>query len=369
MGKTKFDGHVLSMIIDMLPDGKDKMEALKDYIKQADEAGDDYYRLYWRYEYAYQATFRDDPSKAIPVAAEYDAIVEKNPEALNALPEDARAEGYLMIVQMGIDPVAYMPQIPMEQWEKMMDQFYILVKRYNTGLRTYWWQMARFWRFVDKEKSFNYFQKFWKTGRDGLSDCRACERSYAVLMSLMIGDRKAADTYAKPIKAGRLPFCEDAPKLYLHAYLENALDRGDLKEASHFANKLNWKIEKTIQDLSYFGSVIRCFAYTNTKKALERFTSGIKNIHGLWDQKKVYDFYKGAWVLFYELAKENKTVTLILPETFPLYKKDGIYNCDSLAEWFYSQAQDIGKRFDSRNGSSYFKEDLELACACEGQNI
>lgn len=226
-----------------------------------------------------------------------------------------------MIVQMGIDPVAYMPQIPMEQWEKMMDQFYILVKRYNTGLRTYWWQMARFWRFVDKEKSFNYFQNFWKTGRDGLSDCRACERSYAVLMSLMIGDRKAADTYAKPIKAGRLPFCEDAPKLYLHAYLENALDRGDLKEASHFANKLNWKIEKTIQDLSYFGSVIRCFAYTNTKKALERFTSGIKNIHGLWDQKKSMIFIRVHGYYFMNLQKKIKQLHLCFPKHFRYIEK------------------------------------------------
>ncbi|HBA96951.1 MAG TPA: hypothetical protein DCZ23_02480 [Lachnospiraceae bacterium] len=361
MGENQFDGSVLSMIINMTPDGKSKMEALREYIKQADEAGDNYYRLYWRYEYAYQATFHDDPSKAIPVAAEYNAIVEDNPDTLNALPEDARAEGYLMIVQMGIDPVAYMPQIPMEQWEKMMEQFYILVKRYNTGLRTYWWQMARFWRFIDKEKAHQYFQKFWKTGRDGLSDCRACERSYAVLMSLMAGDREAADRYAKPLKAGRLPFCEDAPKLYIYAYLENALDSGNLDEAQHFANQLNWKIKKTIQDLNYLGAVIRCFAYTNKEKACEKLASGIKNVQGLWDQKKVYDFYKGAWVLFHELAKEKETASLSLPETFQLYKKDGIYNCHSLAEWFYSQAQDIGKRFDKRNGSSYFEKNLELA--------
>jgi len=366
MGNRTFDGEAISMIIDLLEDGIEKMEALEGYIKEADEAKENYYRLLWRYEYACQAIFHSDSSKAIPVAAEFGPIYEENPDIL---PGEAGAEMYLMITQMGIDPVVYLPQIPMEQWEDMMDKFYALVKRFNTGLRTYWWQMARFWRYIDKEKAFGYFKKSWNTGRDGLSDCRACERGAAVSMSLLIGDRKAADEYAKPLKAGRMEYCKDSRKFYLYAYLEDALDRGDIKEAKHFANKLVWKAEKNIPDLNYTSALLRCFAYTDKPKALEKFNIGIKNIAGLWDKKKIYDFYKASWVYLHEAAKNQETIDLKIPDNFPVYRGDGCYNCKKLAEWFHGQAENIGQLFDKRNQSSYFKEDMGKAMACEGQEI
>lgn len=107
------------------------MEALEGYIKEADESENYYYSLLWRYEYAYQATFYSDPPKAMPVAAEFASIYEAHPSALGSVRDNGGAESYLMITQMGIDPVVSLPQIPMEQWEDMMDKFHALVKRFN----------------------------------------------------------------------------------------------------------------------------------------------------------------------------------------------------------------------------------------------
>lgn len=361
MAGSTFDGEAMSIILDLLPKGAEKITALKEYIKEADEAGEAYYQLIWRYDYAYQAYFYGDPVSAMPIASEFTEIYEANPHALDNVPENGGAEAYLMITQMGLDNVVALPQVSMEEWEDMMDRFHALVKRFNLGHKVYWWQLARFWQYIDKEKAYQYFQKFWKTGRDGLSDCRACERCYAVHMSLLAGNRKAADEYAKPLKAGRTNFCNDAPKLYRYYYLEDALDRGDLKEATMYANQLNVKLEKRIHDLSFFGAIIRCFAYTNLDKAVEKFTSGMKLALGLWDQIKVYDYYKGAYVCFHELAKIKEEVTLKLPEAFPLYSKNGVYNCKDLSQWFYGQAGIIGDKFDKRNGSTYFKENLAIA--------
>ena len=180
-------------------------------------------------------------------------------------------------------------------------------------------------------------------------------------MSLLAGDRKAADEYAKPLKAGRTNFCNDAPKLYRYYYLEDALDRKDLKEATLYANQLSVKLEHRIHDLSFLGAVVRCFAYTDLDKSVKKFESGIKLVLGLWDQIKVYDFYKGAYVCFHKLAEVQDTVALRLPEEFPLYAKDGVYNCKELGQWFYEQAGIIGSQFDKRNGSHYFKRNLAKA--------
>lgn len=362
MGKNDFNGELLIHKIKGISGTREKMEALNDAIRQADNAGEDRYRLIFRYDYCCEATFRDDPTKAIPVAAEFVSIYEENPDAL---PGEAGVEAYLMIMQMGIDPIVRLPQIPMEQWESMMEKFYASVKKYNIGLKIYWKQMALFWRYVDREKTFEYFQKFWKIGRDGLSDCRACDRSFAVEISLLMGDREAADEYAKPLKAGRFQFCSDTPQLYLHAYLENALDRGNLEEAVYFANRLHWKSNRDKSDLSYIGAIIRCWAYSDLDKAVERFASRLEWTIGMWDKKKIYDFYKGAWVCFKELSKRQETIGLDLPQDFAAYKEDGVYNCTSLAEWFHDEAEKIGKQFDRRNGSDYFERNLSAACACE----
>ena len=139
--------------------------------------------------------------------------------------------------------------------------------------------------------------------------------------------------------------------------------------ASSYASQLNYRLEHRILDLSYIGAVIRCFAYTNIEKAIEKFVSGMELVLGLWDQKKVYDFYKGAYVCFHELAKNKDTVTLSLPEEFPMYNKSGSYNCKELEQWFYEQAEATGNKFDKRNNSNYFKKNLSLALACEGKKI
>lgn len=362
MSSKEFDGKALASYLSMVPGGAPRMDALKNAIGLADEAGDAYYGLFWRYDYACEATFRDDATKAMPVAAEFAQMFEEYP---NALPKDGGAEAYLMITQMGIDPVAYLPQIPIEQWEQMMEQFHALVKRFHIGMRTYWWQMARFWTYIDKKKAFEYFEKFWKTGRDGLSDCRACERSNAVRMCLLIGDRAAADEYAKPLKAGKFQFCSDTPHLYLLAYLEDALDRGDLDEARPLANQLSRKGNRDKSDLSYVGAVLRCFAYSDLDRAIERLTSRLEWTFGMWDKKKVYDFYKGAWVCFRELSKRQDTISLDLPKEFAMYQADGTYDCAALEQWFHDQAEDIAGQFDKRNGSDFFARDMAAACACE----
>lgn len=353
----KFDGQALDDTILELPGGAPILAALQKAISQADAAKDVYWRLVFRYEYACETTFGDDPPKAMPVAAEFSPIFEAHPEALG---EDG-SEMYLMVTQMGIDPIVSLPQISISQWEALMEQFYTLVKRYQIGLRTYWWQMTRFWRYIDQEKAFEYFQRFWDTPRDNLSDCEACERSYAVHISLMMGDRAAADAYVKPMEEGKIEFCGDTPQLYWLAYLEDALDRGDLKAAEPLANRLYQKGDRDKSDLSYLGAVLRCWAYTDPERAVELAARRLPWTLGMWDQKKVYDFYKGAWVCFRELAKRGDAVKLELPEKFPLYRKDGAYSVPALAEWFRVQAGDIAKKFDHRNGTDWYAQNLKLA--------
>lgn len=352
-----FDGPAMNAAIQRLPGGAPRMAALVDAIRHADAAEDHRWRMFFRYDYACEATFRDDPPKAMPVAAEFQAIFEEHPDVLGP---DGR-EMYLMIMQMGIDPISHLPQIPMEQWEKLMDQFLGLVKRFNLGLRTYWWQMCQFLIYVDQERAYQCFQKFWKTGRDALSDCRACERSNAVRLSLLEGDLEGAEEYAKPIKAGRISFCSDTPQKMWMAYLEDYYRRGDYKAAAPIAESLYRKGNKDRSNLDYVGAVLQCWAYTDNDRAVSLAESRLVWSLGMWDQALLYLYDKGAWLTFRELGKRMEKVRLELPGEFPLWREDGEYDTGELAEWFHRQAAEIAGRFDARNGSKWYRKDLEAA--------
>ncbi|WP_438497666.1 hypothetical protein [Paenibacillus sp. IHBB 3054] len=148
---------------------------------------------------------------------------------------------------------------------------------------------------IDREKAIQYFQKFWMTECDDLSDCMACEQSYAVMIFLLMGDRKAADEYARPLEEGSIKLCHDAPLQSWLAYLEDALDRGDLKDAAASANALYRQGNGDKSELSYIGAVLRYFAFTDLNRAVGLLTKRLEWTFDMWDRQKVYDFYKGAW--------------------------------------------------------------------------
>lgn len=361
MGKGKlkpFNGERLRSQIERLPNGAPQMAALHKAIQQADAAKDHFWSLMFRYQYACEATFHDDPPKAMPYAVEFSSIYEENPDALGSNSDEA----YLMITQIAIDPISSLPQIPFSQWENLMEQYMTLIKRYNKGLRTYWSQYCQFYQYVDKEKAFAGFQKFWKTGRDELSDCRACERSLAVKMCLMMDDLEAANAYAKPMEQGKLRFCSSTPQRYWLHYLEYALDHGDLKASEIRANALYRKTRGEKTDLSYYGAILRFFGFADLERGTELLEKRLPLTFGMWDRKLVYDFYKGAWCFCHQLAKQREKISLNLPETdFPLWVENGEYRSSELAEWFHQKCIEIGKEFDLRNGSHWFEENLKTA--------
>lgn len=355
---SDFNGTGLMSLIDNLADDAVKTRALTDAIQQADAAHDTYWRLVFRFEYAWHMAFHDDPPKAIPIGAEFNAILEQHPDAL---PPEQKDHMHLVIMQFTVDPIAALPQIPISEWKQLMDKFYALTQHYQIGERLYWWRMADFWQYIDSKQAFEYFKNFWNSKQDKVSDCKACDVSHAIHMSLLIGDRQAADCYAEPLKNGRMTFCSDTPQLMWLAYLEDALRRGDLEEARSFANKLYREGIRDKSDLGYLAAILHCWAYVDLELAIQQIGLRLDWALSMWDQKKKYDFYKASWICFYELSKQQDSISLPFSAAFPLYREDTIYHTDTLAQWFHTEAEKIAARFDARNGTDYFQRNLAQA--------
>ena len=358
--KEAVDFGQLRRLIDKLPKGKARIDAYAEAIRLADKLQNTDRQLEFRFSYASEMYFQDDPPKCIGVAAEFGSIFEAAP--LEIRKDKAWIDAYLMITQLGVDVMKNLPQIPMPQYEAALEQYNQLTKRYGIGRRTYFWQMYERWEYADPERALEYIELAMQTPPDDhFGNCNACEHSWAAEQYIRLGRLEEAQRYVQPLETYRFSPCENSFQNIWAAYLESALDRGDLEAAVPLAQKLYKKGNRNRTDLRFLGPVLRCWGMTNVDRGLSLFAKRLEWSIGMWDQKKVYDFDKGACVLFRRLAGVRQTVKLELPQAFPLWREDGRYSVEELADWFQTQAESIGRRFDRRNSSHYFEQDLEAA--------
>lgn len=358
--KETVDFGQLCRLIDKLPKGKARIDAYAEAIRLADKLQNTDRQLEFRFGYASEMYFQDDPPKCIGVAAEFGSIFEAAP--LEIRKDKAWIDAYLMITQLGVDVMKNLPQIPMSQYEAALKQYNQLTKRYGIGRRTYFWQMHERWEYADPERALEYIELAMQTPPDeDYGNCKACEYSWAAKQYIRLGRLKEAQRYVQPLETYRISPCENSFQTIWAASLEYALDRGDLETAVPLAQKLYKKGNRNRTDLRFLGPVLRCWGMTNADRGLSLFARRLEWSIGMWDQKKVYDFGKGACVLFHRLAGVRQTVKLELPQAFPLWREDGRYPVQELADWFLAQAETIGRRFDRRNSSHYFEDDLAAA--------
>ena len=143
--------------------------------------------------------------------------------------------------------------------------------------------------------------------------------------------------------------------------IEYAMDKGDLKMAIPYARELKRIGHRDRGDLSYIGAVLRCFAFSDLEQGVTLMANSFPWAAGLWDEKMAYDFYKGAGAVLHQLSKKEEHIPLALPEQFSCFRRDGVYPIKELEQWVYGQAEEIAGRFDARNGTNYFMDNLGLA--------
>ncbi len=358
-----YDGQKLVEQIHRMEHGKARTDMIKDAIIQADKAGDNYWRMYMRFDYISEQYFHGDPVKSIPVITELENVFKEDPGAVERYEGDGLGkEAYVMAVLLGVDTILCLPQVTTEQWEKLLDNLYKLVKQFGMAERSYYWQMFWRWLYADFNKAEEYLKKAWNTEPDYRFDCESCEHAYAARLYLEIGQKEKADKYFEKVDKGLLDdVCDDTYPQLWYTYLKYMLDNGDIKGAKPFAKKLYRKHNEDQGDLEFMGAVLRYYAYVNTTKGLSIFEKRLEWTINMWNQKAKYYFYMGAYVLFREISKKQTDVRMELPVKSEVWREDGIYNTSVLADWFYTQASGIAESFDKRNSNDYYTKHLEIA--------
>lgn len=354
---------------DEMKAGPQKLAYAECAIKEADACKDDKERFYWRIDYISELYFYGDMVKCIPAADELSRIFEEKLCAGDRYGYEERevfADIYVLAIDMAIGAACSVPQISMQKLDELHAHYDKAIRKFGIPKRNYWWSRVLQWKYADIEKALEYLEKGNAEEPDyELWDCKACERTRTIELYLLAGRRKEADALAMPVLKHELNLvCKDTfPQLW-SLYSKEELLHGNREAAFTYADKLYRKREKTQGDLGYMGLVLRCFALVNTDRALTVFIRFLPWTFDMWDGRKLYEFYAGAWVLFCVLEGQSPTIKMNLPPKFELWQEDGVYETSRLKEWYYKKASELAAAFDRRNGSDYFMRDLH----CTNEN-
>jgi hypothetical protein len=188
-------------------------------------------------------------------------------------------------------------------------------------------------------------------GRDGMSDCEACELNKKIKIKLIAGkyDSAIADANEmlnKGISCNEVPFDTFCNLAY---YLNKIKDP---RAEEYFKKGLNeFNNDFTSSYITGISKLINYASYANDQLALNLYE---KYAHWQLNSEDGVNFEVS--LNFLNLFKENREIKLTkLNPSIPFYKSDGIYMSSDLYDYYVNIANELADKFDKRNRTDRFR--------------
>lgn len=208
-------------------------------------------------------------------------------------------------------------------------------------------------RLGDAERARAQLDTWLLAPRDHHSDCAACDLDSEVELLHALGEEADALSAAQPLLRGDLS-CAEVPGLTYGYVAEAAYALGD-DAATVNAVLSGYAATRANRDfLGTVGRLLGVLARTGNHVAGQRVVE--RHLDWLLACRMEADghpFLAGARALFDAMGAGGEAeVTLWLPATFPLYRPDGRYPVELLADHFHQALVASCARFDARNGNA-----------------
>ena len=232
------------------------------------------------------------------------------------------------------------------------------ILRNGYSLRSYYhrWSVECVWmRQYDKAKE--YIDKMLNEKIDDQS-CEACELNFMLDYYLETGQFDEAYSRAQPLINKQVTCYEANLRAYLKlAYYAQKAGKPEIAaDMCARAEEALVGREKDEYLLLYLGLFIAYNMMTKPERAWEYAERCI----GWSLRTNTLKSYRFSCDMVEALKYETRPeVSLSLPEEFPLYRPDGIYQVNELRNYFYQQAEELARRYDARNGNSGYMDRLK----------
>ena len=341
-----------------LPHSPQRVELCREAVAVADRLEEPSEQLAGRFDLAYAYIFGDDPAKALPVCAEFMQLHQENPGELG----EAEGDAVISVAMLASSIARRLPQIPLEQCESLLAEFRDQVRTYGLGERLWQCHAGEFAMMTgDLTALEEHLERFRAAERDDVSDCAVCETGAMAEYLLALGRRTEAVALVEDLLQKK-EFCEEQPWKLLSILTDDALARNDLREAERFSAAMVIQPIKAAADLRRVGTLLRMKGasgdWRDGSKLLKKALLWTANF---WDQELLFYFYLGAASFCQAYSAEHTEIKLPPVLGFTDCPENGVYDCVALTQWFWSRAEEIGARFDRRNGSSNYRKQLLAA--------
>ena len=336
-----------------LPASPAKVAILEQAVKLSDSLGDLEQSYAVRQDLIEAAVFGGMDDRALVAFAWCIAQTDQDPERF---PEEDLLWRYKWI----LGSITSFPNVSAQRIHQMEDDYQERLKRSGHGLKAvYKLRMlnASSMGLIDRRDQFE--DKWRKAPLDDMADCKACEIDSEVKYLNSKGEYEAAIKAAKPVIHGKVR-CLTVPQRTYSEIIFAELSLGRLDKAQE-AFKKGYRLVAGNPDYIsticwHLGYLIRAKDFAKGLELIEKHLPWVCQMNNL-DQQMWFFSHTGDF--FQRLASQEPDARRFrIPESLPIHIPQELYEPATLAQWFQSQASEIAKRFDARNGNEFISSCL-----------
>jgi hypothetical protein len=341
---------------DELADGPGRLALIEEAVRLADTHQDLGLGFELRGDLIRTATFSGYPEKSLVAFSWRLAQCDRDPRRFSEY-------DLLWEYKWVTDSLAAFPQITRGQIDDALTDMARRYERCGLGLQpVHKLRCLLALDMQDLAEARAHYRAWKRAGRDGGSDCLACEHNHEVKYFLATGqDDKALQT-AGPILAGPLR-CAEIPHATLSLVLFPLLRQGRPGEAMAHHHRGYRLVAGNRKFVGEAGKHLTFLALTdNLARAVKLFEKHLAWAVETRDLLLRFDFYLAARFLLERVAEAGEgALKLRLPASFPAHQEGGRYEVAALAAWFEAALGELAGRFDARNGNDGFARRLHEA--------
>ncbi len=327
--------------------GTPRLQAIRDAIRLADERQALPWRFRLRFDYLKESIFCGDRYFAMLIFPELLDLYDRN----EALQQDAAARFDMLVAfKWIVEAAPEFPQISKAEIDSYFRLFRQRLLENGCSLSIYYMKRNLFYLHCDRSIAAMCFYRFLEESLDAISDGGALYHDQQVIYYLSIGDEEKALHAAEPIFSGRLT-SNALPQATYHEFIKFYAKAGEYDRAMAFAEKTEHRVTGNPYYLDIIGSLLRLYAVTEPARGMALF---LRNLP-LWEQSRNPNlrmlFALGACHLF----RAEGIPALENPVTIA---GTAFSDSPALYGYFYPIAKDYAQKFDARNGTEDFMQEL-----------
>lgn len=366
--ENTYNPEKLETAYERLGHGKAKANAIRYAVEQADLYNDIPYMVFFRKEFCNEAIWYADEIDIYTVFPELLSLIDRYPgaEPVPSQYNDMIQDVLYIYGALVIDSSDYY-QIPLDECEKFFDDFTNRwIKAGYSASLPYRYRASFYTETGDFANAAKYFDIFKKSKPDP-GECIGCLTNSMIHYYLFNDKKEQADRLAVKIEDGTIR-CTGAENnsfslLRMNRnYIEYYIMHGDYENAAACADILRHK-DSQEKEFNAWSFKMCAYTYSNPGRGMRIYRSHWAE----WEtERNPYDkfcsfmcaacFFKGI-----KKQKDKDTVKINAGSSFPLYNGSNVYKLDSLIEYYYKYAKEIAKKFDQRNGTSKFMDELNMS--------